>query len=61
MFTVYIVVRFGVSISSVANTMIDDIYKQMEDLFGQRPAQVKVIVTGTASRIIAKRHIEFSR
>ncbi len=59
--TVYIVVRFGVSISGVAETMMDHIYEQMEQLFGEKPAQVRIVVTGTASKTIAKRHIEFSR
>ena len=59
--TIYIVVRFGVSISTCANEIIDHVYGEMESLFGVRPANVTVIVTGTASKTIAKRHIEFSR
>ena len=59
--TVYIVVRFGVSISNVAAGIIDHIYEQMEEVMGVKPAFVRVIVTGTASKTIAKRHIEFSR
>ena len=59
--TVYIVVRFGVSISAVANSIIDYIYQQTELVFGVKPANVTVIITGTASKTIARRHIEFSR
>jgi len=56
---VYIVVRFGVSISGAANTMIDHIYREVESVFGQKPLSVTVVVTGTASKTIAKRNIEF--
>ena len=59
--TIYIVVRFGVSISGIANDMIDYVYREVESVFGVRPACVTVIVTGTASKTIAKRRIEFSR
>ena len=57
--TIYVVVRFGVSISNVANSIIDYVYEQLESAFGVKPSFVKVIVTGTASKTIAKRHIEF--
>lgn len=57
----YIVVRFGVSISSVANSIIDYIYEEMKKVMGEEPAFVKVIVTGIVSRTIARRQIEFSR
>lgn len=59
--TVYVVVRFGTSISTAANRIIDHIYAEMESLFGVRPACVTVIITGVASKTIAKRHIEYAR
>ncbi len=59
--TVYIVVRFGTSMKAAAEGMINHIYEQMEYVLNQRPAKVKIIVTGTVSKDIAKRHIEFSR
>ena len=40
---------------------IDHVYREMESVLGMRPANVTVIVTGTASKTIAKRSIEFSR
>ncbi|MBQ9059799.1 MAG: Asp23/Gls24 family envelope stress response protein [Firmicutes bacterium] len=58
---VYVVVRFGISMNNAANTMIDHIYQEMESLFGQKPLSVTIVVTGTASKTIAKRHIEFIR
>lgn len=57
----YIVVRFGTSISAAADKIIDHIYDQMEALFSKKPSSVTVVVTGIASRDIAKRNIEFSR
>lgn len=59
--TVHIVVRFGVSISATAEAILDYVYREIESLFGIRPAHVTVIVTGIESKTIAKRHIEFSR
>lgn len=59
--TVPIVVRFGVSISAVANAIIDHIYGETEYVLGIKPAFVKVVVTGTASKTIARRNIEFTR
>lgn len=58
---VYIVVRFGISMNNAANTMFDHIYQEMESLFGEKPLSVTIVVTGTASKTIAKRHIEFIR
>ena len=59
--TIYIVIRFGVSMSAAADAIIDHVYREMESVLGMRPANVTVIVTGTASKTIAKRSIEFSR
>jgi uncharacterized alkaline shock family protein YloU len=58
---VYIVVKFGTSIQNVTNKIIDFIYEHMEKTTGQKPLKVTVIVTGTSSKNIAKRHIEVSR
>lgn len=59
--TVYIVVRFGTSMQQAADMIIDHIYQQMEEVMRVRPAKVTVIVTGTVSKDIARRRIEFSR
>lgn len=58
---VYIVVKFGTSINNVTNTIIDFIYENTEKIMGQKPLKVTVIVTGTSSKNIARRHIEVSR
>jgi uncharacterized alkaline shock family protein YloU len=54
-------VKFGTSIQNVTNKIIDFIYEHMEKTTGQKPLKVTVIVTGTSSKNIAKRHIEVSR
>ena len=58
---IHIVTRFGVSISGTANTIIDHVYEQMQEVLGIRPVSVTVVVTGIASKTIAKRHLEFTR
>lgn len=58
---IYIVTRFGVSISATAETIIDHVYEQTQQVFGVRPVSVTVVITGIASKTIARRHIEFSR
>jgi len=57
----YIVIRFGNSIKKTTETIIDNIYENMETIMGIRPEKVTVVVTGTLSRNIAKRNIEVSR
>lgn len=59
--TMYLVLRFGASINGTVEHIIDRIYEQVESVMGEPPAKVNVTVTGTASRDIARRHIEFSR
>lgn len=59
--TVYITVRFGVSIKKITAGIIDNIYENVEKTMGQKPAKVTVVVTGTVAKNIVKRHIEVSR
>ena len=56
-----VVVKFGCSISQVTNEIIDYIYDKMETIMGERPEKVTVVVTGSVSKNIARRHIEVSR
>ncbi len=58
---VYIVVRFGVSIKNTTEQIIDRIYDDMQKILQEKPKKVTVVVTGTLSKNIAKRHIEVSR
>lgn len=59
--TIYIVIGFGVSIKGTAEQIINRIFDQLEEVFGATPAKVTVINTGTASRDIMARHMEFYR
>ncbi len=59
--TVYVVIHFGTSIKRVTEKLIDEIYENMEKVMKVKPKTVKVIVTGTLSKNIVKRHIEVSR
>lgn len=58
---VHIVVRFGVSIKNTTKQIIDHIYESCERILSEKPEKVTVVVTGTLSKNIAKRHIEVSR
>ena len=59
--TVYVVIHFGTSIKKVTEKLIDEIYEKMEQVMKVKPKTVKVVVTGTLSKNIVKRHIEVSR
>ena len=59
--TVYVVIHFGASIKKVTEKLIDGIYENMEKVMKVKPRTVKIIVTGTLSKNIVKRHIEVSR
>ena len=49
------------SIRNITGQIIDSIYDDMEKILREKPKKVTVIVTGTLSKNIAKRHIEVSR
>lgn len=59
--TVYVVIHFGASIKRTTDRIIDYIYEYMDKILGIKPVNVKVVVTGTLSKNIVKRHIEVSR
>jgi len=61
MMKVYVVIKFGASIKAVTSAIIDSIYENAEIILGKKPEKVTVVVTGVASKNIAKRHIEVSR
>ena len=59
--TVYIVVRFGMSINEATNGLIDYIYEYMEKILRISPVRVTVVVTGVLSKNLVRRNIEVSR
>ncbi|MCQ4637408.1 Asp23/Gls24 family envelope stress response protein [Anaerovorax odorimutans] len=58
---VFVVLRFGTSITQVTNQLVDDIHEKMKESLGIEPNSVAVVVTGMISKNIARRHIEVSR
>lgn len=59
--TVYVVIHFGTSIKRVTEKLIDGMYENLERVMKIKPKTVKIVVTGTLSKNIVKRHIEVSR
>lgn len=57
---VFVVIRFGASISKCCRSMIDYIKENVEMVMGEKPNSVRIIVTGVQSNEIARRHIEFT-
>ena len=58
---IFIVMRFGASIKKTTTRIINYVYEYTEKIFGEKPKKVTVVVTGTFSKNIAKRHIEVSK
>ncbi len=59
--TVYVVIKFGTSIKKTSKSIIDYIYENVEMLMGEKPAKVRVRITGVESKDISRRRIEISR
>ncbi len=58
---VFVVLRFGTSITSVTNKLINQIHENIEEMTGVKPNSVAVVITGVISKKIAPRHIEVTR
>ena len=58
---VFIVLRFGTSITRVTNSLVDEIHEKIKEMMGIEPNSVAVVVTGMISKNIARRHIEVTR
>ena len=58
---IFVVLRFGTSITQVANQLVDDIHEKTKETIGIEPNSVAVVVTGMISKNIARRHIEVTR
>lgn len=54
----FIVIRFGTSITMVTNQLIDEIHNNISLMMGKEPNSVSVVVAGMISKNVAKRHIE---
>ena len=58
---VFIVLRFGTSITRATNHLVDELHKRIKAMTGAEPNSVAVVVTGMISKNIARRHIEVTR
>lgn len=58
---VFVVLRFGTSITQATNQMVDEIHRNIKAMTGMEPNSVAVVVTGMLSKHVAPRHIEVTR
>ena len=58
---VFVVLRFGTSITRVTNQLVDEIHRRIREMTAMEPNSVAVVVTGMISKYIAPRHIEVTR
>lgn len=58
---VFVVLRFGTSITQVTNKLVNEIHENVKKMTGMEPSSVAVVVTGMISKKIAPRHIEVTR
>lgn len=58
---VFVVLRFGTSITQVTNKLVNEIHENVKKMTGMEPSNVAVVVTGMISKKIAPRHIEVTR
>lgn len=58
---VFVLLRFGTSITQVTNCMVDEIHNNIKNMTGMEPNSVAVVVTGMLSKHVAPRHIEVTR
>lgn len=56
---IYIIIRFGAGIGKYSRQIIEYVSDNVENVMGERPRDVKIVITGVQSgKEIAKRHIE---
>ncbi len=55
---IYIVIKFGTSISRTVNSLIHDINEEILRITGIETNSISIVVTGVVSKNIAKRKIE---
>lgn len=59
---IFLIIKFGTSISRVTNGIIDYIEKNIKDTFGDIPHKIRIFVTGIESKQqVIKRDIEVVR
>lgn len=58
---IYVVIRFGTSITRVTNRLIEHIHESIQQVTGTAPDSVAVVVAGTISKNMKRRNIEVKR
>ena len=59
---IFLIIKFGTSISRVTNGIIDNIEKNIKVTFGDVPSKIRILVTGIESKQqVIKRDIEVVR
>jgi uncharacterized alkaline shock family protein YloU len=58
---VFVVVKFGTSIGWVTNQLIEDIQNHIKLFTSMEPNSVAIVVAGTLSQQLTRRHIEVKR
>lgn len=58
---IYVVIRFGTSITRVTNRLIEQIHESITKVTGKAPDSVAIVVAGTISKNIKRRNIEVKR
>lgn len=57
----YVITKFGSSIKSITDVIMDSIFEKIKSTTGEYPNEVTIVVVGVKSRLIAKREIEVVR
>lgn len=58
---IYIMLRFGKSITDITNIIFDDVCKVLKENLDIKPNNIAITITGTISKNVAKRNIRVSR
>lgn len=57
----YIIVKFGASIKNITDELMKYCFENIAKVYGKRPTEIVICVSGIKSRQIAKRDIEVAR
>ncbi len=57
----YLIFKFGMSIKKTTEELMENIRKQIELATGKNPKSITIVITGMASKKIARRNIEVKK
>lgn len=58
---VYIIIKFGMSISETTDKLIEELRLAYNHVTGKNPWKIKIVITGVMSKKLAKRNIEVEK